>query len=79
MITKCASDIIVGLLTSGLQRSVSLLFHKVGRLRKVDRAVRGLTTSSDLVRSAVTDFETVLGTYQGRLTEDIDRLIRELE
>src|SRR5687767_14517261 len=79
MIAKCASDIVISLLATGIQRSVSLLFHKISRLKKVDKTIRGLVSTNPVVGTAVAEFETVIGTYRGELTEGLDRFIRELE
>ena len=62
MAAATAGPVLLKLLGAGIQRGVSVLFQKVSRLRKIDLSFKGIA-SNDLVAKAVSDYETVLGTY----------------
>lgn len=69
---------LIDLLAAGLQRGVSVLFQKIGRLEKIDQTIRGISQKNSQVQTALSDFEIVLGTYQGRLTISVDTFLAEL-
>lgn len=73
------TPMVLKLLGSALQRGVSVVFQKISRLRKVDAAIKGQATTNDLVKTAVSDYEIVIGSYYGNFTTSIDDLHRSLE
>jgi hypothetical protein len=69
----------IKLFVAGLQRSVSVLFQRVVRLKKVDQALQGPIARRREVRDVLADLEIVLGTYQGKLTLSMGAFLEELE
>lgn len=69
---------LVDLLTAGLQRGVSVIFQKISRLEKIDQTIKGMAVKNPQIQTALSDFEIVLGTYQGKLTITVDAFLAEL-
>lgn len=74
-----AGGVFTNLLSSGLQRSGSMMFQKITRLKRVDKAIKEITVTDSHVRQCLTDLETVLGTYQGKLTTTLDAFLKEVQ
>ena len=67
------------ILGTALARVGTIGFQKALRLRRVDAALRGGRTPAPAVHTALSDFEVVIGSRYGELTEELDRFLRELE
>ena len=67
------------LISSGAQRIGSLVFQKILRVIKIDHALRSGIVRNPNIQRAVNDFETVIGSRYGRLTERLDSFLKELE
>ena len=73
------STIFARLFGAGMQRAAGSIFQKIMRLRKIDSALKGESAKNASIRTAIQDFETVLGSYRGEFTKQIDRFLQELE
>src|SRR4051812_44081301 len=67
------------LLTTALSRFGSSIFQRITRLHKIDGVLRGERLKNRSLETALRDYETVVGSYHGELTEELDRFLRELE
>lgn len=67
------------LVTSGLQRAGSLIFQKMIRITRIENALRVGYIRNETIKKAIDDFETVIGTRYGQLTEELDQFLQELE
>lgn len=75
-----APSVLVGrLITAGAQRLGSMVFQKVCRVVKIDQALRTGVQRNPNIQKAINDFETVIGSRYGALTEQLDAFFRELE
>ncbi|WGM38169.1 NACHT domain-containing protein [Caulobacter sp. NIBR1757] len=72
------SAILTKVLSAGMQRAFSLTMQKALRLRKIDSALKNIPAKSALVKTAFSDFEIVLGTYRGELTQSVSAFLDEL-
>jgi hypothetical protein len=72
------ASLIGRLIGSGAQRLGSLAFQKVVRIAKIESALKG-TIKSPLVKSAIDDFETVVGNRYGELNVQLSEFLREVE
>lgn len=79
MAISVSAPIVTKLLGTALQRGVSIIFQKISRVRKIDAALKGQLTGNSLVRTAVDDYEVLLGSYYGEFTVAIDGFHRHLE
>lgn len=64
---------------AGMQRVAGSIFQKILRLRKIDSALKGESAKNTAIKTAIQDFEIVLGSYRGEFTQQIDHFLRELE
>jgi hypothetical protein len=82
-LATAASATSMGLVTrlvgSGVQRLGSLVFQKVIRIAKIDHALKGVAAKSAAVQTAINDFETVVGSRYGELTQQLYDFLREIE
>lgn len=79
MIETLAGALFNKLLTAGLARGGSLAFNKIVRLQKVDSSIRGKKQKNGLRDTVIDDFERVIGTYRGELTQPIQNFLEELQ
>ncbi len=78
MVGELATGLVGDLINTGFKRGVSVIFQKIARLEKVDLSSKGVISKNPLVVEAIRDFETVIGTYQGRFTVTLDAFFKEL-
>lgn len=67
------------LAASGLQRVGSLVFQKICRTLRIEQALRGNIARNPNVKKCIDDFEVVVSSRYGELTEKLDLFLRELE
>ena len=73
------SAILSRLLGSGIHRLGSLIFQKVTRTIKIESAFKTGSAKNQNIQKAISDFETVIGSRYGKLTEKLGRFLEELE
>ncbi len=66
------------LIGSGVQRLGSLAFQKIIRIAKIENALKGVAKNPS-VRTAIDDFETVIGNRYGELDSQLFEFLREVE
>ena len=74
-----AGGVIINLWSEGLLRVGSLVFQRMLRIKNIQQAVQGVVQQDLVVRTAIADLETYLGSREGILTEKIHKFIRDLE
>jgi hypothetical protein len=58
---------------------VPVICQKIVRRQRVEAALKGAATSNGALQAAMVDFEVITGSRYGKLTERLDRFLRELE
>lgn len=61
-----------------IQKSGSMIFQKLGRVRKIADAMNGIHDDPE-VKKAISDFEIVKGSWRGEFTVTVDKFLRTLE
>jgi hypothetical protein len=79
LIGGIGSGILGRLVSSGTQRIGTLIFQKVVRTFRIEAALRGDPVKNPSIQKAISDFETVVGSRYGKLTQQLDDFLRELE
>lgn len=74
-----AAHISIKLLGTALSRGASLLIPKILRLRKIDQTLRHIEQKNEHVRAAISDYQTVVGSYQGSYSTILSAFLTELE
>ncbi len=64
-VSGSAGAIFTKLIGAGVQRVGSLVSQKIFQLLKIDAALKGNVQKNTVVKAAIEDFETVIGTYYG--------------
>jgi predicted NACHT family NTPase len=72
-------SILQSLFVTAIGRAVPILYQKILRRRKVDAAIRGEATQNSAIKKALMDYEVIVGSTYGTLTETLDKFLRELE
>jgi hypothetical protein len=70
--------LVTDFLSAGLMKTGSLAFQKALRIRKVDAAFKGALSTNETVKRALSDLQTVLGTYRGELNTELNGFLEEL-
>lgn len=78
-VASTAAGVLASLIANGLSRAGSLSFQKLRRLRRIDAAFKSKKLLHGPLRKAVSDFEIVIGSYHGELTENLFDFLREFE
>ena len=73
------NTILQSLITTAVSRIGPIIYRRVVRRNKVEAALRGASNTNGAVADALRDFEVVIGSSYGELTERLDRFLRELE
>jgi hypothetical protein len=73
------SGVLTKILGTALGRLGTVGLQKALRLKQVESAIRGGKPVDAAVQTALADFELVIGSRYGELTEELDRFLRELE
>ena len=79
MAATLGTAIFTRLFSAGMQRLAGPIFQKIVRVRKIDAPLKGEAAKNPAIKTAMHDFEVVLGSYQGDLTQQIDKFLRDLE
>jgi hypothetical protein len=72
-------SIIQSLFCTALGRAVPIIYQKIVRRSKVDAAMRGEPSQNSAIKQAIADYEIIVGSTYGQLTESLDRFLRQLE
>ncbi len=72
-------SILQSLFVTAIGRAVPILYQKILRRRKVDAAIRGEATQNSAIKKALMDYEVIVGSTYGTLTETLDKFLRELK
>ena len=67
------------LLTAGLQKIGTLAFQKALRILRIESNLKGAIKQNPLVATAISDFETVLGSRYNQLTSQVSTFFSDLE
>jgi hypothetical protein len=67
------------LLASGIQRAGSLTFQKAMRISRIEQTLKGSPQRNANVKTAMDDFETVIGNRYGQYNEQLAQFLDELE
>jgi hypothetical protein len=67
------------LFTTAIGRSVPVLYQKIVRRGKVEAAMRGDTLQNSAIKQSLIDYEVIVGSVYGQLTETLDKFLRQLE
>lgn len=79
LIATAGQAALTRLVSSGVQRLGSLIFQKVCRTLKIEHALRSGMGKNPNLQKAVADFERVIGSRYGSLTEKLDAFLNEIE
>jgi hypothetical protein len=77
--TAVGTGLVTRLVSSGVQRLGSLVFQKIIRIAKIEHALKASATKSAAVQLAINDFETLIGSRYGQLTQQLFDFLREVE
>jgi hypothetical protein len=67
------------LFVTAIGRAIPILYQKILRRRKVDAAIRADGPQNSAIKQALMDYEVIVGSTYGTLTETLDKFLRELE
>jgi hypothetical protein len=73
------NSVLQSLFSTALGRAVPIIYQKIVRRSKVDAAMRGQSFENSAIRQAITDYEVIVGSTYGTLTESLDKFLRQLE
>ena len=65
--------ILQSLFVTAIGRAVPILYQKILRRRKVDAAIRGESAQNSAIKKALMDYEVIVGSTYGTLTETLDK------
>ena len=71
--------ILQSLFCTAIGRAVPVLYQRIVRRSKVEAALRGGSTPNSAVKQSLQDYEVIIGSFYGQLTESLDKFLQQLE
>ena len=76
--SSIAATTFIRIASPAIQRAGSMIFQKLSRLHKIDSAIKGISSKS-LQDSALADYITIKGTWNGEYNDKLDRFLQQFE